>query len=218
MNRAFAVIIVGLVVSTWAIYFLAKGVPLSPDYFGPFSIAVGVLTTAWVIFKHWIWHWPLLHALTRTPSLTGTWAGKLRSTYIHPGEDTPRESMDVILVVTQSVDTVNVRQYTAESSSFSVAASITEEAGERFFLASVYINEPDLQLQQTRSPMHYGATRLGCEGSPRAPRRLTGNYWTARNTSGSLELEFVTRSRAHSFSEGMQLRFARRSWLPRLCS
>lgn len=217
MNRAFATIVVGLVVATWAIYFLARGVPLSQDYFGPFSIAVGVLTSTWFVFTHWVWHWPLLHSLTRTPRLTGTWAGKLRSTYVHPGESSPRDPIDVILVVTQSADTINVRQYTSESSSSSVAASIAEEPGERFFLATVYINEPDLQLQQTRSPMHYGATRLGCEGPPRAPKHLAGNYWTARNTSGSLDLDFVTRSRAHSFSEGMRLRTAPQSFLQRLC-
>ncbi|ADP97207.1 conserved hypothetical protein [Marinobacter adhaerens HP15] len=113
-----------------------------------------------------------------------------------------------MLVVTQSADELNVRQYTKESSSTTVAASVTAEPGDKFILATVFINEPDIELQQTRSRMHYGATRLAVEGSPRSPEQMVGNYWTARKTSGSLEFQFVSRNRAHSFEHAYRLRKA----------
>lgn len=201
MSRVFAIIIVILVALTWAVYLLAQGVQLAWSFLGPFSIAVGVLTTAGFVFKHWIWYWPGLHLLTKTPRLTGTWVGELKSDYIHNGEVEPRAPIDVAVVVTQTSDAINVRQYTKESWSTTVAASASEQAGDRFTLSTVYLNEPDLELQQTRSPMHYGATRLMIEGPARKPTRLIGNYWTGRKTSGSLDLKFVCRRRAHSFEE-----------------
>lgn len=216
MSRAFAIIIVVLVAITWAVYLLAQGVQLAWSFLGPFSIAVGVLTTAGFVFKHWAWHWPGLHLLTKTPRLTGTWVGKRTSNYIHDGETEPRGPIDVAVVVTQSVDGINVRQYTEESWSTTVAASASEEAGDRFSLATVYLNEPDLELQQTRSPMHYGSTRLMIEGPARKPTRLVGNYWTARNTSGSLDLTFVCRTRAHSFWEALNLQKKSPSFFARL--
>lgn len=205
MNRAFATIIVGLVVATWAAYLLIQGRTLTWIHLGPFSLAVGVLTASGFIFKHWAWHWPAVHLLTKTPHISGTWIGTLRSDYIHEGETAPRGPIDAVLVVTQSADEINVRQYTKESSSTTVAASVTAEPGDKFILATVFLNEPNIELQQTRSRMHYGATRLVVEGHPRSPSRLTGNYWTARKTSGSLEFQLVSRDRAHSFKDAFRL-------------
>ena len=216
MSRAYAIIIVALVTATWAIYLLAQGVQLAWSLLGTFSIAVGVLTSRGFVFRHWAWHWPAVHLLTKTPRLAGTWVGKLSSNYIHDGESEPRGPIDMAIVVTQSVDGLNVRQYTQESSSQTVAASISKEPGQRFLLATVYLNDPEIQLRQTRSPMHYGATRLTVEGSPRNPRRLAGNYWTDRITSGAIDLKFVCRARAHSFQEALSYRKKKPSRLSRL--
>lgn len=185
---------------------MAKGEALTWGYLGPFSMAVGVLTAAGFVFNRWAWHWPGLHLLTKTPHLSGTWIGRLRSDYIHEGESEPRDSVDEVLVVTQSADGINVRQYTRESSSTTVAASVTEEPGEKFILSTVFLNEPDIELQRTRSRMHYGATRLAIEGASRSPSRLVGSYWTARGTSGSIEVTFVSRERAHSFEHANRIK------------
>ncbi len=207
MSRPFAIIIVALVAITWVVYLLLQGVDLAWSLLGPSSTAVAVLTTTGFVFTQWIWHWPLIHYLTKTPRLTGTWVGKLQSNYIHEGETKPRGPMDVVVVVTQTANDINVRQYSKESWSTTVAASVSEEDGDRFSLATVYRNEPDLELQQSRSQMHYGATRLAIEGPARNPTRLAGNYWNdARKTSGSLDLKFVSRERVHSFADGIALR------------
>jgi hypothetical protein len=201
MTRPFATIVVALVALTWAIYLTLLGVDLAWSFLGPFSLAVGVLTGAGLVFRRWAWYWPGLHLLTRIPRLTGTWVGELKSSYIHAGETEPRPPIFVAVVVTQFSDSINVRQFTQESSSSTVAAAISEESGQRFSLATVYMNEPDLKLQQTRSPIHFGATRLMIQGDPRNPTRLVGSYWTGRNTSGTLNLDFVCRACAHSYQE-----------------
>ena len=90
MSRAYAILIVALVVATWAIYLLAQGVQLAWSFLVPFSAAVGLLTSAAFAFKHWAWHWPVVHLLTKTPRLAGTWVGQLRSNSIHDGETQPR--------------------------------------------------------------------------------------------------------------------------------
>jgi hypothetical protein len=206
MTRPFATIVVALVALTWALYLLAHGVTVASSFLGPFSLAVGVLTSAGFLFRRWAWHWPVLHLLTKTPRLTGTWVGKLK----------PSSPIDVAVVVTQFADSINVRQYTQESSSTSVAASVSEEPGERFTLATVYSNEPELPLQQTRSPIHYGATRLMIEGPRRTPIRLAGSYWTTRNTSGTLEFRLVSRTRAHSFREALTFERTPQSFVTRV--
>ena len=208
MSRPFAILIVSTVALTWAVYLFASGIELSWAFLGPFSAAVGVLTIMSFVFQHWVWHWPGLHYLTKTPRLTGTWLGTLESNYVNIGESEPRAAIPVAVVITQTVDSINVRQYTQESFSTTVTASVFGEPGERFLLSTVYLNEPKIELQQTRSAMHYGATRLLIHGPPRNPTTLSGTYWTPRNTSGSLELRFLTRKRAHSFQEAFRFRSA----------
>lgn len=61
-----------------------------------------MLTATAFVFKHWAWHWPIVHLLTKTPNLTGTWVGKLKSDYIHDGETEPRGPIDAVLIVTQT--------------------------------------------------------------------------------------------------------------------
>jgi len=211
MTRPFAIITVGLVAATWGVYLLVQGVDLAWSFLGPFSAAVGVLTAAGFGFKHWAWHWPGLHLLTRVPRLSGSWAGTMQSNYVHAGESEPRGPIDVIVVISQNADRITIRQYTSESASITVASSAYDEDGDRFVVATVYRNEPPVHLQQTRSPMHYGATRLAVEGPARHPRRLVGDYWTMRNTAGTLDLKFVSRRQVHSFREGIEMHEALRS-------
>ena len=82
---------------------------------GPLLFRSGCFDTTGFVFKYWAWYWPGVHLLTKTPRLTGTWVGKLKSNYIHDGEVEPRGPIDVAMVVAQSVDGLNVRLYTQES-------------------------------------------------------------------------------------------------------
>jgi len=210
MTRPFAIIIVVLVMLAFGVSYLVQGQQVDFTYTGPFSVAVVVLTGAGFIFGRWAWHWPLVHLLTGNPRLSGTWVGTIRSDYKRNEQDDPLPPIPAVIVVTQTASSLSVRLFTQESRSTSVAASFEREEGDRFSLATVYRNEPDLQFQD-RSAIHYGATRLAIEGKPRTPTRLMGAYWAARSpvkTSGMMDFEFVSREAAHSFRAGVELQKA----------
>lgn len=217
MSRPFAIITVGIVILVWTAYLAVQGEALDVGFLAPFSVAVAVLTATGFAFKHWAWHWPLLHLLTGKPRLTGTWIGTLSSNYRPEGDDSPARPIPIVWVISQTVDGLSIRQFTAESQSTTLVASIAGEDGDRYSLATVYRNEPTLELQRSRSPMHHGATHQMIEGHPRKPQMLTGKYWTTRETHGSLNLRFIARRRAHTFKEAQEVeRLAQLSLVARL--
>jgi hypothetical protein len=203
MSRAFAILIVALVVATWALYGLIRGDDAWSSL-GPFSIAVGVLTTASFVFSRWIWNWPLIHNLVRTPYLSGTWVGTLKSDYVVEAQEQPVEPKLIAWVISQTSDSLSVRQFTEESESEAVTATAVEEKGDRHSIATVYVNKPVL-LRQPESRIHDGAARLSIQGPVRSPTSLTGYYWTTRKTGGELELKFISRKEAHSFEEAVSM-------------
>ena len=91
---------------------------------------------------------------------------------------------------------------TAESSSWLVAHKIVEENDGVFLVTGVYTNTPKLRHRGKRSEIHYGALLLKVLGDP--PTSLEGEYWTDRNSRGSMRLSnknaaiFSTYQEAHN--------------------
>lgn len=179
-----AAITVAVVV--WAVMLALQGVALKAAYLRPYSAAVGVAVLALVAYERWFWRWPALRGLAHRPDLQGTWAGTLRSSWVNPATAQPVPPIDIYLAITQSFSTVSLRLLTIESSSVSVASSLAPASnGSPAIVWSTYVNTPGL-LIQGRSRTHHGAMRLEAH---RAPDRLTGSYWTDRQTAGEIALD-----------------------------
>lgn len=154
----------------------------------PTTVTVELLL--WFVFSKWGWKWKIFHTwFVVTPDLSGRWEGTLH--YVWITEDGVRNEgdRDTAVTIIQSFNHIVVKLGTVESISRSVAASfdIDEKRGISD-LYYTYINEPLVTIQD-RSKIHYGTTRLKFDLNN--PTSLVGEYWTSRDTKGTMNLTKV---------------------------
>lgn len=152
--------------------------------------AAGIVLTAWDVL---LWHLPGLDRLTRRPRLHGLWRAELHPTdesHIPPGGNPG--PITAYLVISQTYWSVAVRQYTGESKSDS-RASFWQRSNDAAVetLAFLYENNPE-QRHQSRSPRHLGSCTL--DSTNRAPKEMTGVYFTDRYTKGDMTMTLVDRT------------------------
>ena len=137
------------------------------------------------LFTKWIWKWKLLHPwFVVTPDLSGKWEGTLH--YVWNGNEGDR---DTSVIIIQTFNHIVVKLGTVESTSRSVAASFDIDYHKGTSdLYYTYINEPMVTIQN-RSQIHYGTTRLTFDVHNLTS--LVGEYWTSRNTKGTMRLKKV---------------------------
>lgn len=200
-----ALIVIGVTVWAAALYF--SGVPLYTALLRPFSWVVTVVALAWKGFDRWAWRWKLLHPwfVTR-PDLQGTWKGELHSDWTPADAGQAVPPVEAYMVVRQTYSTIDLKLFTAESSSDVLAAQIVEDAAGLHTVAATYRNEPKM-LNRGHSPMHNGAVLLQVRGDP--PVSLEGAYWTDRGTKGEIELESRNRCLAYDFGHARTLQYGR---------
>lgn len=98
---------------------------------------------------------------------------------------------------------LTIRLLTAESQSLTVAERILTDSDGLFRIACVYRNEPNADLRGDRSEIHYGAMNLAIETTPQ--RRMSGHYWTDRDTRGTIELAHVSDKQPQSYATAEQI-------------
>lgn len=196
--RAIAIIIsVVFVIASW----IATGTP-DTAFIRYFSLAVLFASLALTVWDKWLWKIPLVQ---RFPSVSrdvsGTWETQLESFWVNPdtGKRTPIKT--VYVVVRQTSSRVSVTLISNESNSKSSMARVVQEDG-TWVLHYLYTNEPDVTVEH-RSRIHHGSGVLSVVGNP--VKRLSGRYWTDRETKGKLTLERRTRKLAEDFADGQQL-------------
>ena len=89
------------------------------------------------------------------------------------------------MVVRQTFSRMSLRLLTPESQSDLLGAEVVRADDGTYRVFGVYRNEPRLGVRE-RSPIHYGGLVLQVIGSPAV--RLTGHYWTDRDTKGEIVL------------------------------
>jgi len=129
---------------------------------------------------------PLLQRKT-FPDLNGTWKGTLVSTWVDPATGSPKPPIPTDIVIRQGLFTTAVSFKTGEAASHSTRSFLEpfRETG-RFRIWYSYNNDPHAQFQHRSSP-HEGVAFLECD-SGADPNRLTGRYYTARRTTGDIDV------------------------------
>lgn len=152
------------------------------------------------VFTKWIWRMRFLQGwLVPFPDLEGTWEGTLQTTWIDPKTKKSPAPIPLILVIRQSFDLISCVMYTKESSSHSTAASFMKEDDSGIKrLTYVYSNRPDASIRE-RSAVHDGAAILTIASKPK--KKLEGEYWTNRKTTGSINLTFKSKELFEGFPD-----------------
>lgn len=194
----------------WVVMTIAAGVwwlstpNLPPDWFLTAKIGGMVsaaLAAAW-LFDTYVWRWSALHDwLVPFPDLNGTWSGNIQSTWKDPKTGKPVAPISTTLVIKQSFSRLSAVMLTGEMRSDSVAAEFVLEPDAQIRkLIYSYRSRPIASVTH-RSPEHDGTAEFQViQGSP---MRLKGRYWTARGTTGDIDLTFASVQQLEEFPKGM---------------
>lgn len=180
----------------WAVILSANGWVIPTSFFAPLSSVVSVLSVVLLVFDKWGWAWWALRLIARRPDLRGTWKGTIASSWLDPATKVRLEPIDFFLSVKQTYTGLHLRLMTSESTSVSLATTLTEEPDGSWSINGIYRNEPKLSMRE-RSPIHQGGIVLRLGGPP--PDTMAGQYWTDRGTSGEMKLARVSREPADDY-------------------
>lgn len=181
-------ILVGLALITTVVVSLVSGQPIPAHLATSFSYAVTGISMCLLLWNRWIWAWPVFRLWVKRPDLRGTWRGQLLSSW-ESVEGHRAGPIEAYVVIRQTFISLDVRLFTLESDSASLAATIAPDSAGMQTLYIAYRNEPKALIRD-RSPIHYGGMLLRVRGTP--AKKLDGTYWTDRATKGDIEfLEHV---------------------------
>ena len=167
-----------------------------------FSIAVLVVTIALAVWDKWLWKTRLAQMIPGVSrDVSGTWEAKLESLWVDPTTGKVPPIKTVYLVIRQSSSTASIALISNESKSRSSTARVIQEDGS-WLLHYIYTNEPDVTLLK-QSPIHHGSGVLFITGNP--AKRVSGAYWTDRDSKGKLILERRTRRLGEDFRDCAEL-------------
>jgi hypothetical protein len=141
------------------------------------------------IFVKWAWKWRIFREwLVPFPDLQGTWQGVILSSWVNPDTNNRVDPIPCILSIKQSFTKISCVMRTMEMTSYSFAEDFRIEADNqiRQFCYS-YTSRP-LPSATDRSPIHEGSIIFSIIGKP--VKKLFGYYWTARKTTGEIELTY----------------------------
>jgi hypothetical protein len=198
-QKAYTAALLALAVVTWASLLLIRGTPITWELLWPFGTVLTVLTTAATVFDRFAWRWPGVRTVVQRPDLSGTWQVTLQSEWINPTTGAGVPPITAYMTVRQTFTRLSVRLMTSESASWLVAHSIFDADAGVYHLATVYMNQPRLELRGIRSEIHYGAFLVKILGTPATS--MEGHYWTDRQTRGTMVLTNRQRRVYESFQE-----------------
>ncbi len=145
---------------------------------------------AYFVFAAWIWRWKRLQGwLIPFPDLNGTWQGHIQTNWKDEKGQVPGP-MPAILTIKQSFGRMScvMRTEEMESHSYLEGFCIDKDAQVRRLCYS-YTSRPKASLRERSTP-HDGTILFNIIGNP--VRKLSGEYWTQRHTTGTVTLSFRT--------------------------
>lgn len=203
MNRAIVVkLTAAVVIAIFAVSSWVTSGELDLTWLRLFSAAVLVVTVLLTAYDLWLWRLPLVQRIPGVPrSVRGTWRGTIASLWLDPAKGSNIGPIEAYLVVRQTSTTVAVRLFTQESSSSSTLARVAQPDGSPV-LDYLYLNRPRPTVRG-RSPMHHGSVALEVSGTP--AHRLTGRYWTDRDSKGEMQFDARSSKLADDFDDAAEL-------------
>ena len=154
---------------------------LTYTFIGYIGEAIAISSLFMWAFNKWWWKYKVFNFLAGgMPVLSKSYKGKIRFVWEEKEQERGSE-----IGIEQTFLNVTVKLGTDESSSNSVTAVIKEENGSKMLIYT-YLNTPRAEIQN-RSAIHYGTAMLSIDD----PKHLTGNYFTTRQSRGSMDFMAV---------------------------
>jgi len=140
------------------------------------------------IFMKWLWRCKLLQGwLVPFPDLNGTWQGQIQTNWKNAEGRTPGP-IPTILTIKQTFGRMSCVMRTGEMESHSYLEGFCIDKEDQIRrLCYSYTSKPKAALR-SRSTPHDGTMLFNIIGTP--ARKLEGEYWTQRQTSGNVSLSF----------------------------
>ncbi len=156
------------------------------------SKSISIVVVISIVFVKWLWKCKWFHPwLVPFPNLEGKWEGSIKTTFKDEQHNIPLE-----VTITQTFFQITVRIKTLESQSISNGAYFPIDMdGKVSHLYYSYVNTPNRDVRD-RSVIHYGTTRLDFDHYP--VNKLSGEYWTSRCTTGTIELKKTNNERSRT--------------------
>jgi len=145
---------------------------------------------AYFVFTTWLWRWKRLQGwLIPFPNLNGTWQGHIQTNWKDTEGKTPAP-IPTILTIKQNFGRISCVMQTEEMESHSYLEGfcIDKDAQVRRLCYS-YTSKPKAALRDRSTP-HDGTILFNIVGAP--IRKLEGEYWTQRQTTGTVTLGYRT--------------------------
>ena len=152
------------------------------------TVIGSVLVLAGELIWRWLWRKIPLLQTKAFPDLNGVWKGHLVSTWIDPATGQQKPPIPTEITIRQKLFSTSVTLMTGESKSHSTRCFLEPFYDRRTYrIWYSYNNDPHAQFVHRSSP-HEGVAflELDFDGDP---SRLTGRYYTARHTTGDLDVK-----------------------------
>lgn len=163
-----------------------------------FSASVFLATALLAIWDFFLWRTRPAQLLPGMPRcIRGTWKGAVASLWGDPQTGEKSSPVEAYLVVRQSFKGVAVNLMIKESTSSSSLAQVVGVDGTAA-LSYLYLNQPRTVVRERRA-IHHGSAILEVAGKPAG--RLSGRYWTDRDSRGELKFEQRCHRIADDFAE-----------------
>jgi len=205
--KPFLLILLGISGLVWFIAAKASGLNLANffDFIKPIPTVVTVDLIVIGIFLKWIWRWRWLQSwLIPFPDLNGTWQGQIQTNWKNEQGTTPGP-IPALLTIKQTFGRISCVMRTAEMESHSYVEGfyINKERQIRQLCYS-YTSKPYTGLRDRSTP-HDGTILFKIIGKP--VHKLEGEYWTERNSTGKVELTFLTKDLLDELPTDMPVSF-----------
>ena len=161
------------------------------DFMRPLPRVVTADTCLILLFRRWVWRWKWLQGwLIPFPDLNGTWQGTIQTNWKDAAGNTPGP-IPAILTIKQTFGQLSCVMRTAEMESHSYVEGFHID-GERQLrrLCYSYTSRPKTSLRDRSTP-HDGTILFNLIG--KSVRKLEGEYWTQRQTTGIVIVTFKTK-------------------------
>lgn len=191
-KKIFVWLIIGISVLFYLAYLLLFPVKDKTlfNFLKPITTVVTLDTIVIFLFTKWVWKWKLLYSwLVPFQNLNGTWKGEIKTNWIDEKTGKKPAPIPVILTIKQSFTNISCVMRTGEMNSYSfIAGFVIDKENQILRLVYSYDSIPK-QTVKDRSPQHFGTMYFDIINIG-GKKELNGDYWTGRETTGRVELEF----------------------------